>query len=475
MITIAVAASLLTQNSDYHGFVRHDFQSAGTSAIVVEPKRVAAGRPWIWRTEFFDHRPELDLMMLKKGYHLVHLSVGNTFGAPAAMEQFGTFYKELVGSKWKLNRRVVLEGFSRGGLYAYNWAARNPDKVQAIYGDAPVCDFKSWPRQHSPEDWNALIACYGFPNQFAAIRYSFNPIDNLLPLAQAKIPLIHVVGDADTVVPIAENTTKLEQKYKLLGGTIEVIHKPGLDHHPHSLDDPSPIAKFLEAHASDSAKSPPAPCVPAPNPESRYSSAGWGERSWLDQHRDILAEGSRVKYDLVLVGDSITQGFGGPGRRVYGGGADAYNELLGGCLNAGISGDRVQNVAWRLENGLSNVNTRLFLVLIGINNAGDDSPSAVAAGLRQIKRRFPNTKIVPILPAGFEPNGSRRQWVNTVNADIRSFAEPPISGMLLSNGNLNPDLYAGDGLHLSAAGYEVLAKAIARRYVSGSPTPIVKE
>ena len=34
---------------------------------------------------------------------------------------------------------------SRGGLIIYNWATANPKKVACIYGDAPVCDFKSWP------------------------------------------------------------------------------------------------------------------------------------------------------------------------------------------------------------------------------------------------------------------------------------------------------------------------------------------
>jgi len=36
-------------------------------------------------------------------------------------------------------------GVSRGGLYCYNWASQNPEKVACIYGDAPVCDVKSWP------------------------------------------------------------------------------------------------------------------------------------------------------------------------------------------------------------------------------------------------------------------------------------------------------------------------------------------
>ncbi len=173
--------------------------------------------------EFFDHRPELDLALLAKGYYLAHIEVGNTFGCPTAMEQCTAMYKELV--KRGLSKKPVLEGFSRGGLYAYNWAVRNPDKVGAIYGDAPVCDFTTWPYggrggARSEDDWKALIQDYGFPNEQAALDYPFQPINNLAPLAAAHIPIIHVVGDKDTAVPMTENTGVLEPRYKALGGTI---------------------------------------------------------------------------------------------------------------------------------------------------------------------------------------------------------------------------------------------------------------
>ena len=36
-----------------------------------------------------------------------------------------------------LSPRVTLEGFSRGGLFAYNWAADHPDKVACIYDVRP--------------------------------------------------------------------------------------------------------------------------------------------------------------------------------------------------------------------------------------------------------------------------------------------------------------------------------------------------
>jgi acyl-coA thioesterase I-like protein len=31
-------------------------------------------------------------------------------------------------------------------------------------------------------------------------------------------------------------------------GEVEMIHKPGVGHHPHSLENPAPIVAFLEKH-----------------------------------------------------------------------------------------------------------------------------------------------------------------------------------------------------------------------------------
>ena len=138
---------------------------------------------------------------------------------------------------------------SRGGLIIYNWAAANPDKAACIYGDNPVCDFKSWPagrgkgKFHAPS-WQACLKAYGFTEE-QALEYKRNPIDTLEPLARAVVPILHVCGMADTVVPPPENTDIIEQRYKKLGGKIEVIRKPGKNHHPHSLEDPTPIVELF--------------------------------------------------------------------------------------------------------------------------------------------------------------------------------------------------------------------------------------
>lgn len=60
--------------------------------------------------------------------------------------------------------------------------------------------------------------------------------------------LIHVIGDQDDAVPVAENTTIVEQRYRALGGVIEVIHKPNAGH-AHGLPDSTPVVKFIMEHS----------------------------------------------------------------------------------------------------------------------------------------------------------------------------------------------------------------------------------
>jgi len=234
--------------TEWRGFERYDFEIDGRKTLVVLPAEPALGKPWIWRAEFFDHRPETDETLVKRGFHLVYMDVGNTFGCPDAMAHWEVLYAFLT--ERGLSKKPALEGLSRGGLYVYNWAAAHPDKVSCIYGDNPVCDFKSWPGGKgkgpgSPDDWKALIACYHFESEAQALAYAKNPIDNLKPLADAKIPVLHLCGDADEVVPFEENTLVLKARYEKMGGEFSLIVKKGFKHHPHGLDDPTPIVEFI--------------------------------------------------------------------------------------------------------------------------------------------------------------------------------------------------------------------------------------
>jgi hypothetical protein len=47
------------------------------------------------------------------------------------------------------------------------------------------------------------------------------------------------------VVPHAENSERVFDRYKALGGPVGRVVKPGQDHHPHGLKDVTPVVKFF--------------------------------------------------------------------------------------------------------------------------------------------------------------------------------------------------------------------------------------
>ena len=248
----ASAAPDEVKKADWNGYEMLQFKVDGRSALLVVPKEPAAGKPWIWRTEFFGVDPQADIALLGKGLHVAYVDVGGLFGAPVALDAMDKYYAHVVKT-YGLSAKPALEGFSRGGLYAFNWAARHPDQVSCIYVDAPVCDFKSWPggkgrSRFAGREWRALLQAYKMTDEEAR-AYKLNPIDNLEPLAKAKIPILAVIGDMhDWIVPIEENALLVETRYKALGGEIQVIKKPMGGHRPHSLPDPKPIVEFVVKH-----------------------------------------------------------------------------------------------------------------------------------------------------------------------------------------------------------------------------------
>lgn len=238
----------------WNGFARYNFTVDDKPVIVVEPKEPLPGRPWVWRGEFFDAFPNADVALVKVGWHLVYMRVPDLFGAPRAVAHWEKFHDVLV-KQHRLHPRPGLIGLSRGALYCMAWAAAHPDQTLAVYLDNGVLDFKSWPGgkprglgkgKGSEAEWQKMKKAFDFTDDAAALAYRGNPVDNLAPLARARIPLLLVYGDRDTVVPHDENSAVVYERYKALGSPIERIVKPGLDHHPHGLTDPQPIVAFFQ-------------------------------------------------------------------------------------------------------------------------------------------------------------------------------------------------------------------------------------
>lgn len=234
--------------SSFYGYDCADFTFQGRNAKIVKPRVVATGRPWVWRARFWGHEPQTDIALLDRGFHIVYCDASELFGNVAAVALWNGFYQYL--HKAGLASKAVMEGMSRGGVYVYNWAAQHPKKVACVYADAPVLDLKSWPGgkgagKGSAGDWEVFKKDYGYTTEEATVAFKNSPLDKVAAIVKGKYPMLHVVGDADDVVPVAENTTLFEQRVKALGGNIQVIHKPGVGHHPHSLPDPQPIVDFV--------------------------------------------------------------------------------------------------------------------------------------------------------------------------------------------------------------------------------------
>ena len=239
--------------SDWYGFQKYDFVVDGQPVLVVCPSVAANGKPWVWHGEFFGHKPAPDIALLKQGFHIVYMRVPNMFGSPKAVKHWDAFYKALT-TEYGFSTKAALVGLSRGGFYCYNWATANPTRVACIYGDAPALDLKSWPGgkgvgKGSAGEWARVQRVFDFKTEQEALDYKLNPVDTLAPLAKAGVPLLHVYGDADIVVPWTENTGLIAKRYKELGGEITLIGKPGVGHHPHGLKDSTPIVDFILKHS----------------------------------------------------------------------------------------------------------------------------------------------------------------------------------------------------------------------------------
>lgn len=465
---------------NFHGYKGYAYNNNGVEYFIVVPHQAAQGNPWIWRARFWGHEPQTDIDMLEHGFYLTYCDVADLYGSDKAIKRWNTFYTMAV--KAGLNKKTVLEGMSRGGLIIYNWAAANPKKVACIYADAPVMDFKSWPMgegtsKGSEQDSRQLLNAYNFTSKENAIEWKKNPVDHAARLAKANIPMLHVVGDADNVVPVAENTAIFAQRLQQHGYTLNIIHKPGVGHHPHSLNNPEPIVRFI-LEATGRAEN---MCShPAPGNEYR-SAAGWTQGSdWNSVAKDIETTLTGKNIKLLMLGNSITQGFGGNRKAVtYKPGKEAMDKMMGNnnWESAGISGDRTQNLLWRLQKGNYNRCTpETAVITIGVNNIIGDNESAanVAAGIRacaiEAQKQLPNTHIIllGLLPSGKDKLGERRMKCDEIH---RILSRQPVKGVEYvnptawfenSDGSLKTDLYGGDYIHLTAKGYQAWCEQLSK-------------
>lgn len=189
---------------------------------------------------------------------------------------------------------------------------------------------------------------------------------------------------------------------------------------------------------------------------------------WMKRHEAMNKRVKQGNVDLVFIGDSITQGWEGRGKKVW---KKYYGKR--NTVNLGIGGDRTQHVIWRLDNGnLSGITPKAAVIMIGTNNSGNNSPEQIAEGVtlivRQLQKKTPKTKILLLatFPRGANPADKRRQVNEKSNAIVMKLAaDDNVSYLdigkkfLSDDGSLSREIMP-DLLHLSDRGYTIWAESI---------------
>jgi len=244
---------------DWYGYRRHNFTIAGCEAFIVEPPHPATGLPWSWCLQWADafvpRTPALKL--LERGFHHVHCNVFSTYMNEEGVKKLEQFYALLQSLHF--HKKAALFGLSYGGLFSLRWAAEHPETVGVIWLDAPVCSltFASERNEHnaSPdrqkhyqEEAAKHFRAYNVSTGEELSRHPLNPLNNYLPIATAKIPILAIRSGQDQSVLPESNIDILEKKLLEAGGNIQVVHRDLYGHHPHGLDDPAPLADFILSH-----------------------------------------------------------------------------------------------------------------------------------------------------------------------------------------------------------------------------------
>ncbi len=230
------------------GFEQFDFQ--GRKAGIVYPERMREDAGWAMYTEYFGVFPYVAEALLKRGFCIVHFENTNRWGTDTDIQTRWAFADFLEQEK-HLSHRCIPIGMSLGGLHAIKFAFVHPERIAALYLDAPVvnllsCPFAYGTAERQEKMVSECMQALSLAKEEDILSYREHPLDFLPGLVQARIPVAMAYGDADTVVPYPENGVLIEKLWMEAGIPLLVCGKPGCGHHPHGPDDPEEFADFLE-------------------------------------------------------------------------------------------------------------------------------------------------------------------------------------------------------------------------------------
>ena len=244
---------------DWYGYRRHNFELDGRKGFIVEPPHPAAGLPWSWCLQWADafvpRTPALKL--LERGFHHVYFDVFSTYMNEEGVHELEKFYALL--QTMQFHKKAALFGMSYGGLFSLRWAEEHPETVGVIWLDAPVCNLGFAAERNEQNASAAMLktmqeeaekhfAAYHVSSLQGLLAHPLNPLNNYLPIAKAGIPILAIRSGQDQSVLPETNIDLLEKLLREAGGNIQVVRRDYNGHHPHGLDDPTPLVDFILCH-----------------------------------------------------------------------------------------------------------------------------------------------------------------------------------------------------------------------------------
>lgn len=214
------------------------FELGGREAFLIRPKEEKGakgekaekdGMPWVWYAPTLPGLPGVEErwlfeQLLASGIGIAGIDAGESYGSPDGRKVYDLLYAELTERRG-MGKRPVMLGRSRGGLMTLSWAAEHPERCGGFAGIYPVCDLTSYPTVEK-----ACGAYHLTADGLRAVLKEHNPVDRLEGLAKAKVPFFAIHGDVDTVVPLERNSGLVAERYRALGGEMELVVPKGQGH-----------------------------------------------------------------------------------------------------------------------------------------------------------------------------------------------------------------------------------------------------
>ena len=92
--------------------------------IVVVPRKAASGNPWSWQACYWNHQPQTEVELLRRGFHIAFIAPD-----PGRQGKAWDLWYKFMTENHGLAKKAAFVGMSKGGVNAFNWGVVNPQSA----------------------------------------------------------------------------------------------------------------------------------------------------------------------------------------------------------------------------------------------------------------------------------------------------------------------------------------------------------